>query len=379
MALNVSKQIMIDHHAHLLRADFDQVDVTGFRQVFSESRSLSIFEHHLATTVNYMDFLNKIGQFLDIRGEEALLNMRERIGQSNYLNMLLDDASIGAFIIDDGLSTANQMSLARFSQLCERPVFRCRRIESVIENILPESNSMEELMSKFKLSLLDSQDFQLVALKSVAAYRGGLDIELISKDRAAADFAATKEALLKPGKPRIFRSPLYHFLLAESFAFAGEQNLPVQIHSGLGDRDQDILTANPACMRALLEQKRFARTTFVFLHCYPFVKEAAYLCSLYQNVYMDISLIGFNASPAVPSAFHDALSLSPSSKILAATDGHSLPETYWYGASSTRKGLTLALKKLIHENYLDEAEADKVAARILHANAREIYNLHGLR
>ena len=105
------------------------------------------------------------------------------------------------------------------------------------------------------------------------------------------------------GRPRINRGDLYHYMLGKAFALAQWKDIPVQLHCGVGNQDQDLRTANPLCFRTILASPRFAKTKFVFLHCYPYVREAGYLASLYPNVFMDVSLISFLASPAVRDAF----------------------------------------------------------------------------
>ncbi|HEY9778404.1 MAG TPA: amidohydrolase family protein [Planktothrix sp.] len=372
----MQKQILIDHHAHALREGFLQLDAIGLRQAFSEARSLIQLERHLPHTLSYMDCLAKLGKFLDVNGEEQILQLRERMNESEYCNILLDDASIGAFIIDDGFK---MMPTAAFARICERPVFRCCRIESSLQEAMIESETFESLEKSFPSKLLDSKEFKLVGLKTIAAYRGGLEIKLAKRDEAKADFRAAKESLLQDGKSRITRGEMYHYFLTQAFILAQQSNLPVQIHCGIGDQDEDLRLANPLCMREVLESPRFSKTKFVFLHCYPYVREAAYLCSIYPNVYMDISLVSFQASPAVSGCFRDALSVAPASKILASTDGHSVPETYWYGAQMLKHGLAHCLDQLIAEEFVTAAAASEIAGQILHGNARELYDLEGLK
>jgi len=379
MALNVSKQILIDHHAHSLRDDFLQVDAIGMRQAFSETRSLAQLQDHVIDSVSYIDYIGRLGRFLDVKGEEAILQLRERMNESDYVNMLLDDASIGAFIIDDGLASERFISLPKFAALCERPTFRCRRIETALEETLLRSSNFDQVEELFPKVLLEEGPHKIVSLKTIAAYRGGLDLAQTSRDEAASDFLRTKNALVVRGKPRINRGDLYHYFLQESFALAQKENLPVQIHSGLGDQDQDLIYANPLHLRRILETPRFSRTRFIFLHCYPYVKEAAYLSSIYPNVFMDISLVSFVASPAVSGCFAEALAQAPASKILASTDGHTLPETYWYGAHTIKRSLESALLALVRDESLDAETASSIAGMILHANATRLYQLEGLK
>jgi len=378
MPLNISKQIFIDHHAHLLRTDLLQLDALGLRQAFSESRSISLLQDHLPSSVTYIDFIDKLGTFLDVKGEDTIIKLRERMHASDYINMLFDDASIGAVIIDDGFAPTNHMSFGKFKSMCERPVFHCRRIEQAIEEAIKQADTFQQVEKLFPKILFESK-FSIVSLKTIAAYRGGLDLELIERKDASKNFATVKEQCKTEQKFRISRGPLYHYLLSESFKLAGQVDVPVQVHSGFGDQDQDLRLANPSCLREVLESRQFDKTKFVLLHCYPFVTDAAYLSSIYSNVSMDISLIPFIASPAVSRSFEDALATAPASKILASTDGHSVPETYWYAAHSIRRGLTSALQSLIDRDFLTSEQSEEIASLVLHGNAKSLYKLEGLR
>ena len=97
-----------------------------------------------------------------------------------------------------------------------------------------------------------------VALKTIAAYRGGLD-------RVSEDVISALEANEATGDP-----------------------LPVQVHCGFGDADLHLWRADPSLLKPLIE--RFSDTPFVLLHCYPFVREAGWLAHVYGNVWFDLSL-----------------------------------------------------------------------------------------
>ncbi|MBX9949928.1 MAG: amidohydrolase, partial [Candidatus Obscuribacterales bacterium] len=269
----------------------------------------------------------------------------------------------------------------KFAQLTGRPVFRCLRIESFIEQALRESSTFRELEEKFLAMLAAPSDVPAVALKTILAYRGGLSLLDTTKVLAQDDFVALKDRLKiasdKSGF-RIERCNLHHYLVLRAFEFAGEKRLPVQIHTGLGDSDEDLLQSNPLHLRSVFENKLLSSVKFVLLHCYPFVKEAAYLSSLYSNVYMDLSLACFLVSANIESIFQDAISLAPVSKILTGTDGHTVPETYWYGAHSLKRGLSKVLTKLVVEDLLDPLQSMKIAGDILHGNTRQLYKLEGL-
>ncbi len=374
--INLSRIILIDHHAHSLLTDFTQLDAIGFRQAFCESNSLSMLQSHAQHSIHYMHMLHELSQYLDVEEEEEkILEMRSRLGKTDYVQMLFDDASIGGSIIDAGFRKDDMLSLEGFSTLCERPVYQCIRIEAAIESAMSTADSFNEMHENFIKELTSPMGAKTVAFKTIAAYRGGLAIDVVEKAAAQSNFAEWKYSTTDKKRPRISRGPLYHYLLSEAFAVAQQLNVPVQIHSGLGDADADLREANPWCFRRVLESRKFSKVNFVFLHCFPYVREAALLASLYNNVYMDLSLALTLISTQSASLFADALAGAPSTKVLVATDGHSVPETYWYASHSARRGLASVLSYLIGNGFTSEEQAMAIADRLFHKNAQDLYRL----
>ena len=148
-------------------------------------------------------------------------------------------------------------------------------------------------------------------MKTIAAYRGGLD-------RVSEHVVTALEANESTGDP-----------------------LPVQVHCGFGDWDLHLWRADPGYLKPLLE--RFGETTFVLLHCYPFVREAGWLAHVYGNVYFDLSLtIPHVARPV--EALQEALELAPLSKLLYASDAARTPELYLLAATWWRDALASRLR-----------------------------------
>jgi predicted TIM-barrel fold metal-dependent hydrolase len=139
--------------------------------------------------------------------------------------------------------------------------------------------------------------------------------------------------------------------------------VPLQIHTGFGDTDLDLALADPALLRPLFQDRRTKGCPVALLHCYPFVAQAAYLASVYPQIWMDLSLTIPLVEPLAAELVRDALGLCPATKLLAGTDGHSYPEMYWWGVRTWRRALTQI------------PDASEVADRILATNARELYRL----
>ncbi len=128
-------------------------------------------------------------------------------------------------------------------------------------------------------------------------------------------------------------------------------------------------------MRALLTDPNLRGVPFVLLHCYPYIREAGYLASIYSHVYIDVSLAVPLTAHGCTAAFAEALELAPVSKLLFATDAHSVPELFFAGALHGRRGLAQALDRLIADDILSAAQAEQAAQDILAGNAERLYGL----
>ena len=176
-----------------------------------------------------------------------------------------------------------------------------------------------------------------VGLKTIAAYRGGLD-------RVSEDVVAALEANEATGAP-----------------------LPLQVHCGFGDSDLHLWRSDPTLLKPLVE--RFSETTFVLLHCWPFVRQAGWLAHVYPNVCLDLSLtIPHVARPE--AALAEALELAPVSKLLYASDAARTPELYLLAATWWRDALAAVLPQLLAGDELEPA-----ARAILRDNALRVYGL----
>lgn len=378
MRVNLDSYIFIDNHAHSLLRGHLLSDAIAFRQSFSESRSMTVLKEHLPASAFYIDMVAMLSKLLGVSGEDGILEYRARQSERSYLNLLWDEASIGALIVDDGYRSAEMIDLTHLGRMSGRPVYRCARVETVLEKCIKQSASFTELVSSLRKRLFDSTGPRTVALKTIVAYRGGLELSPVGADEARMDFDRRIAALQAEECVRITRCALYDYLLLKSFEWAAEEGVPVQIHSGIGDDDADLRLSNPLGFREILKGQSFSKTNFVFLHCYPFVRESAYLCAIYPNVYMDLSLAMTLVSPSADMILNDAISAAPSSKILAGTDGHNIPESHWYGVTCWKRSLAEVLDALIASRYLDLKQAQDMAARILHENARILYGLDDL-
>jgi uncharacterized protein len=317
---------LVDHHAHGILLARPTLD--GFRGLFSESPDPRQWPH-VASGVTYRRALREIAGFFGCEPEEAAVyEHRLSADQAEYASALLRATNTELLLVDDGYPPPGEgTSWQELGELaaCEaRPVLR---IERVAGELGPDAVRDEVAAARAN---------GYAGLKTIAAYRTGLEPE-----RLHGFVVEALEANEGTGTP-----------------------LPVQVHCGFGDSDLYLPRADPGHLKPVLD--RFRETSFVLLHCYPFVREAGWLAHVYGNVWFDLSLtIPHVSRPA--EMLCEALELAPVSKLLYASDAARTPELYYLAAKWWRETLAQVLPELLGE------DAEWAARRILRENALELY------
>ena len=319
MALDLHGIALVDHHAHgVLRA---QPTLDEFRGLFSESPDPRQWPH-VATGITYRRAIRELAELFGVESsEEAVRAYRLAREPRDYARALLAETNTEYLLLDDGYPPTDVgTSWDEFADWVGVPAQPVLRLETHAPG-----------------DVVSARAEGYVALKTIAAYRGGLD-------RVAQDIVAALEANEASGDP-----------------------LPVQVHCGFGDSDLRLWRADPSYLKPLVE--RFRETPFVLLHCYPYVREAGWLAHVYGNVWFDLSLtIPQVSQPA--EAIREALELAPVSKLLYASDAARTPELYYLAALWWRRALAEVLPQL-----QPEGEAEESARLILRDNARSLYRL----
>jgi predicted TIM-barrel fold metal-dependent hydrolase len=151
--------------------------------------------------------------------------------------------------------------------------------------------------------------------------------------------------------------------------------VPLQVHCGFGDPDEDLALASPLGLRPLFEDPGLRGLNVMLLHCYPYHREAAYLAAVYPGAFMDLSLAIPLAGNDGARALREALGLCPWSKLLYATDASRLPELYFVAATRQREALATALSGLVDDGFLSGDEAVEAGRRVLAGNATALYGI----
>jgi predicted TIM-barrel fold metal-dependent hydrolase len=164
-------------------------------------------------------------------------------------------------------------------------------------------------------------------------------------------------------------------LLRHGLHAAVRIGLPIQIHTGLGDRDLDLHRANPIHLLDFLRTPGVAHVPVVLLHCYPYHREAGYLAQAFPNVHFDVGLainhVGVRSTQVVAESFE----LAPFAKQLYSSDAWGPPELHHLGAVLWRRAVTSVLGRWVDDGDWSGADARRVADMIGRDNAHRVYGL----
>lgn len=366
---------LLDHHCHALRRPGPPLDAAAFRRHFSESRDPAMAAH-LPTSLFYRRALRDLAALLGCDAtEEAVLAAREQPSPEAHARRLFEAANIGAALVDTGFLSTENFALDDLRAVLPCPVHEVLRLETLAETLIAATNGFGEMEEAFRATLKSARANGVVAFKSIAAYRGGLAMGAPGWEAAAARFRFAREQTRRGDSARLTERPLLEYLLHAALEVAAAEELPVQFHTGFGDDDADLRTANPLHLRPLLQDPRLRGARFVLLHCWPFAREAGYLAALYGNVFVDLSLTIPFTGPGGTRALLAALEQAPVSKVLLATDAFSIPELFYLGALYAREALAQALEELVRVGWMSQEETEGAARAMLHENAKALYSL----
>jgi uncharacterized protein len=362
----------VDQHAHNLPEDAHTR--ARFVGAFTESCDPDFVERHARATHFFRRSIREIADLLQCAPvEEAILARREEMGLDALAALCFEQARVAAILLDDGLDLTGCWPVDRHAQFVEAR--RVLRLETLAQELFHEAKRFDGFVDRF-LGAIDPPPANVVALKSIAAYRSGLAIERVSRATAAERFQSLKRET-GAGVFRLADKQLVDFLLREALQVAAKHALPVQLHTGFGDADLDLRLASPLHLRPILEDPRFRSVPIVLLHAsYPFTREAGYLASVYANVYLDCGLaVPYLSISGMRGVFRQLLELAPSTKILYSSDAHGIPELFYLGAKWGREALGYVLDEAVRDGDLVAREAEDVALAILRENAGALYGL----
>jgi len=365
----VAEQPLVDHHCHgVLYRDADEATLESMLNEGVGWPGGSLFDSQAGFA-----FRRLCPPVLGLPPHAELADYatrRAELGASEVSKRFLVAAGLSALCVDTGFTPEPITSPAELAGLAGATAHEIVRLERVAEDVVAAGVGADGFADAVR-SALATRTAPAVGVKSIAAYRTGLDLDPERPSEAAVTAAAGHWLAARAGPPRIADETLQRFLI-----WCGvDLGLPVQFHVGYGDSDVDLRLGNPLLLTPLLRAIQPAGVPVMLLHNYPYHREAGYLAQVFPHVYVDVGLAAHNVGSRAPALLAEALELAPYGKFLYSSDAFGLPELYYLGAALFRRALSDFLAAGLQEDLYSERTVLRLARMLCADNAKRAYGL----
>jgi predicted TIM-barrel fold metal-dependent hydrolase len=320
-----------------------------------------------------LDLAKFFGVEPDLDAVLAARNACVAAGYTEYVAKLYEDVSLETLIFDFGIPLPMLDVAAVRSELPVEvvPVFR---IEPLIADLLKTDIGWAEFQRRYDDTITDALTTQgFKGVKSIIAYRTGLDVSPLSR---TADHGLQALDAIRRGLGGGSMKKLRDHLLCRALDLCMEHDVPMQIHTGMGDFEVNLVLCRPAYLMELLRFPAYRGCRVLLVHAgYPYHREAAYMANVLPRVWCDLSEGIPFAGNAAWEILRGVLAMAPLTKICYGSDGFKVPEIMYTSAKLGKQAVASVLTELVSDGMLTQCGAESAAGLILSGNARKLYQL----
>lgn len=251
------------------------------------------------------------------------------------------------------------------------------------EDALLEHTTIEKIAQAWNIDLDDFESFQSIvdiaikkykkksspAIKIATAYVRSLYFEKVEKNEASLIYAKNPARITFTEQKKL-QDYMFHYIIQK----ATEENLPVQIHTGIFARNINTLShGNPEKLNNIFIE--YPDTKFVLFHfSYPYTPQVFSLAKMFPNVFLDFCWVPMISINIAKRALNDFLDLIPYNKLMWGGDASRVEEAY-AGSRMVREVIASVLAERVQKKNINIDRALEIASAILHDNALNFYNL----
>jgi predicted TIM-barrel fold metal-dependent hydrolase len=295
------------------------------------------------------------------------LAAREALAPADANRRLLRAANLTGLLVDTGVPATGMLGPSALAEAALAPAAKVVRLETLAESLI-DTTTAANFADAFTQALQTALTDNVVALKSILAYRHGLDIQPQRPTASEVSAAAGRWLQARArGRSRLTDPVLLRFLLWN----AVDTGRPIQLHTGFGDADATLVRADPAQLQPFCAATVATGTALVLLHCYPYHRQAGWLAHVYPHVYVDLGLTLGYVGARAGAVLGEFLELAPFGKVLYSSDAYGLAELYLIGAAQFRHALRTVLDGFTTDGAI--VEPQRVAEQIGFGNAVRLY------
>lgn len=303
--------------------------------------------------------------------------IRERHADPSWPTQVLDRANICRIITDPychPLMDAHQTFGDRYRSVLRinafafgwHPDSRDHNGNSAHDFIKPlgcEVRSFDDYLQMLAIAIDTMADRHQVGLKSALAYDRVVNFDDVDEKLARQAWGKSDPT---PAEKKAFGDVVVDRLCK----LAGERDLPVQMHLGLGQ----IRGSHPMNAAGLIE--RHPKTRFLLMHlAYPWSDALFGLAFSYANVWLDLTWSWLLSPTRFKRALHEAIEILPDeTRLMIGGDNWHAEETFGT-LTFARRLIGDVLAEKVDDGYFPAGQARRLARRICHENAAAFFKV----
>jgi predicted TIM-barrel fold metal-dependent hydrolase len=172
--------------------------------------------------------------------------------------------------------------------------------------------------------------------------------------------------------------PMQDYLVHAMIGEAERRGLPVQIHTGLQEGNENILSnSNPELLVNLFMEYKDARFD-IFHGSWPYCGELGALAKIFPNVYVDMCWMHIISPSRSRTALSDWLDEVPANKILGFGGDYLFVEGAYGHSVIARENIAKVLASKVDDGVYTIEQAKKYASWLLRENAARLFFPEGL-
>lgn len=192
----------------------------------------------------------------------------------------------------------------------------------------------------------------------------------ILKSKALRDSSA---GVVPEGVPMKDAKPLQNFMVHKIIQLATSKNLPIQIHTGFQEGNDNIITnSKPTQLINLFREYPEARFD-IFHGSYPYIGELTTLAKNFRNVYIDMCWLHVISPSKAREALSDWLDAVPSNKIFGFGGDYLFVEGVYGHSVIARENIARVLTEKVEDGAYTMKQAVQLAKRLLRENAHDFF------
>ena len=254
---------------------------------------------------------------------------------------------------DDVMMVSDRGRVEQFERVFGRAIQRLSDLDAALDDYAEKARSAGKLGG----------------MKSALPYSRRVDFEHSS----FADAERAFEAMMQGRQVEL--RPLHDYLFHRFVQRAREFNLPVQLHTGyLAGNWGNPGQGNPELLVPIFRRYRGVR--FDLFHAgWPYSEVAGAIGKAFPNVYLDMCWAWTMNPVQMERILSEWLAAVPHNKIFGFGGDTGSPFPMVGYALQARRGIANVLERKVESGEYDLPTAKRVARRIMHENAQEVYGL----